>query len=256
VSASKPLVGQTVVVTRAPEQSGELSHLLREAGAQVVEMPLFVLVPVTGQEQQEADAVILGAARGHYEAVLFTSRNAVAFFHERLLTLGLSPDAVAELSSFAIGPATARALIERGYEPPTVATEAVAEGLLATLRQTLGDELSGRRFLWPRAREARDVLVEGLRRQGARVDVAVLYQTQPLASEPGLPQDRRIDWVTFASPSAVRAFHERFGRIEARFACIGPVTAAAAAELGLEVSAVGEQHTVPGLVAAIVRAAS
>ncbi|MEE8174687.1 MAG: uroporphyrinogen-III synthase, partial [Dehalococcoidia bacterium] len=40
---------------------------------------------------------------------------------------------------------------------------------------------------------------------------------------------------------------------ETTIACIGPVTAATAAELGLKVDIAAREHTIPGLVAAIVK---
>lgn len=252
--SARPLEGRVVVVTRAPEQAGELSDLLRAAGARVVEVPTLVMVPVSGDEAARAQAAAKAAARGEYDGALFTSKNAVAFFHEVALAHGLSASHFASLPLFAIGPATARALVERGYEPPVVAGEAVGEGLVTTLRETLGLQLAGKRLLFPRAREARDVVVEGLRAAGADVDLVVLYETRPVTGGPGLPAGVAVDWITFASPSAVRAFHQRFGGLRARVACIGPVTAKAARELGMEVAAMGAEHTAPGLVAAMIEA--
>ncbi len=244
-----------MVVTRAPEQSGELVKLLTDAGARVVEVPTLVTVPVDGDELSLVDAALRDLAAGAYDGVIVTSRNTVAFVHERLLALGLGAAAVAGTPVFAIGPATARALVERGYEPPTVAEEAVAEGLLATVRDALDADLAGMRFLLPRAREGRDVVIEGLRRAGARVDLVVVYETRPVTSGPGLPAGTRLDWVTFMSPTAVRAFVQRFGNLRTKVAVVGPVTAKAVREAGLEVDAMGEEHTAAGMVAAMVAAA-
>jgi uroporphyrinogen-III synthase len=64
--------------------------------------------------------------------------------------------------------------------------------------------------------------------------------------------------VTFASSSTVRNLVSLLGD-EAEvlkskaMACIGPVTAATAAELGLKVDIVAEESTIPGLVEAIVK---
>jgi uroporphyrinogen III methyltransferase/synthase len=252
--SARPLEERVVVVTRAPDQAGELSELLRAAGARVVEVPTLVMVPVAGDEAARAKEAAAAAARGEYDAALFTSKNAVVFFHDLVLASGLSAARLGIVPLFAIGPATARALVERGYEPPVVAGEAVGEGLLATLRETLGERLEGKRVLFPRAREARDVVIEGLRSAGAEVDLVVLYETRAVTGGPGLPAGVAIDWVTFASPSAVRAFHQRFGDVRARVACIGPVTAKAVRELGMEVGAMGAEHTAPGMVAAMIEA--
>jgi uroporphyrinogen-III synthase len=72
--------------------------------------------------------------------------------------------------------------------------------------------------------------------------------------------DRRIDVVTFTSPSSVRSFAELYGAEAAAdllhataVAAIGPVTAEAAAQLGITTSIVPAQYTIPALAAAIVK---
>ena len=64
-----------------------------------------------------------------------------------------------------------------------------------------------------------------------------------------------IDAVTFASSSTVRAFAAAGlwppGGSTALIACIGPVTAATARELGLPVGLVAGEYTIPGLAAAL-----
>lgn len=254
-AVSPALRDRTVVVTRSPEQSGELARLLAAEGARVVEVPTLALVSVGGEERAAAEAAVRAAVAGTYDGIVLTSSNAAGFFHELVLATGNDASALGDVELFAIGPATARALVERGYRAPTQPREAIAEGLLATVREVLADEVPGKRLLLPRAREGRDVLIAGLRAAGAHIDVVVLYETRALTNGPGLPADGRVDWVTFASPSAARAFVQRFGDVGAKVACIGPVTAKAAEELGLRVAAVGEEHTAAGLVAAIVAAA-
>jgi uroporphyrinogen III methyltransferase/synthase len=64
------------------------------------------------------------------------------------------------------------------------------------------------------------------------------------------------DWLTFASGSAVRFFHQAAGTLDGpRLASIGPVTSAALRELGREPDVEASDHTPAGLVAALVAAA-
>jgi uroporphyrinogen III methyltransferase/synthase len=60
--------------------------------------------------------------------------------------------------------------------------------------------------------------------------------------------------VTFTSSSTVTRFLEVAGaeRLPPLVACIGPVTAATAREAGLTVTVEATEHTIPGLVAALV----
>src|SRR5207247_8828910 len=107
---------------------------------------------------------------------------------------------------------------------------------------------------------------EDLRKQGAEVTEGIAYRT--IAAEPqreGEPDiyrmllDRRIDVVTFTSPSAVRTFVKVVGAEPAAdllrttiVASIGPVTAEAAAQCNIETTIVPAQYTISSLVDAIV----
>ena len=71
--------------------------------------------------------------------------------------------------------------------------------------------------------------------------------------------EREIDAVTFTSASTVRHFVELLGAEVAAdllrattVAAIGPVTAEAAAQLGIEATVVPEEFTIPALVDALV----
>ena len=121
--------------------------------------------------------------------------------------------------------------------------------------------LRGARVLLPRAEGARDTLVEGLEARGARVDELKLYRAAVPrdADVEGLRRlrDGEIDVVTFASSSAVRNLVEMLGGDleplrRVRIAAIGPVTAEAVREAGLEVSVMAAEYTISGLVAAMV----
>jgi len=61
--------------------------------------------------------------------------------------------------------------------------------------------------------------------------------------------------ITFMSPSAVKSFSQLIGGQNrtslldnVKIACIGPVTAEAAKDLGLKVDGVAERYTVEGLI--------
>ena len=116
---------------------------------------------------------------------------------------------------------------------------------------------AGDRVLLPRAESARPELVEGLRSCGAQVDEVTLYRAAVPAKAPAEALDDlragRIDIVTFTSSSTVRNLAAMLdGDIECLqkplVACIGPITAATARELGLRVDVVASEHTVEGLV--------
>src|SRR5205823_12609044 len=73
----------------------------------------------------------------------------------------------------AIGPATKKAIEQRGVKVDVVPEEYVAESIVRSLRR----RVKGKRVLLVRAKVARDVIPRELRKAGARVDVVEAYQT-------------------------------------------------------------------------------
>jgi uroporphyrinogen III methyltransferase/synthase len=72
-------------------------------------------------------------------------------------------------------------------------------------------------------------------------------------------QEKKIAAVTFTSSSTVNNFVEMLGQKEYKtlvngvaVACIGPVTAKTAEELGMKVEIVPREYTIPALVDAMV----
>ena len=194
-----------------------------------------------------------------YDWVVFTSVNGVEHFFSRLDRGGDVRD-LKGIRLAAIGPATAAALGSRGlkpdYVPPEYRAEAVIEGLLAK-------GIAGSRVLIPRALEAREVLPEKLAQAGAEVDVVTAYET--VLEDTGTEDMKQmlsageIDIITFTSSSTVKNFAQLLDGMDlsslagsVTVACIGPVTADTARELGLSVDLVADDYTIPGLVQALI----
>src|SRR5206468_7237723 len=73
---SRSLFGRTVLVPRAREQAGRLSALLRERGAEPLEVPTIEVRPPPSFA--ELDRAVAGLAGGAYEWVALTSAHGVA----------------------------------------------------------------------------------------------------------------------------------------------------------------------------------
>ena len=257
-SSARPLAGRRIVVTRAREQAGALSDALRANGAEVIVAPMIRIEPLGAEALAPLRAAL--EQLGRYRWVVFTSANTVRIVCDRLAEWGVSPSVFAGAPVAAIGPATASALSEHGVQADVVPERFVAESVVEALAARGG--LRGARVLLPRALEARDALPDGLRAFGAETEIIPVYRTVTAAGDGrALAADLlggRVDAVTFTSSSTVRHFTELVGAEAAgcgRFvtAAIGPVTAATARELGLDVAIEAEEYTVPGLVAALVR---
>jgi uroporphyrinogen-III synthase len=246
-----PLAGRRILVTRRPEQAGALRERLAEQGAEVVEVATLEVAPP--DDPGPLDAALRGLY--HYHWLLFTSANAVRFVADRFAALGLDPArALQGVRVGSVGPTTTSALHERlpgvdvSLEPEA---DFRAEGLVAAL----GD-VEGRVILFPCSDKARDELPVTLEARGARVEAVTAYRTRvPSDLGPRLSAclDEGVDLVTFASPSAVDGLVQSLGPRSAGLACavIGPVTAGAAREAGLDVRATASPSTAEGLVAAI-----
>ncbi len=249
----RPLHGKKVIVTRARAQASGLAKTLRGLGAEVVELPAIRIEPRREQPKVREAA----AAVGVYELICLTSPNGVRLLFEAMAAADLDARALAGVTVAAIGPGTARALAARGVIADVVPERFVAEGLI----EALGDlDLEGQRVLVARATEARDVLPEWLREQGAAVDVVALYETvreQP--DEEAIAAAQNADYVTFTSSSTVtnltEALGERFPR-GARVVSIGPVTSEAIQAAGLSVDVEAKRHDVDGLLQALLDDAS
>ena len=248
-----PLFGRRVLVTRSEDQAGELVRRLRAAGAEALVVPLICARPL-------ADPAGLDAALSRlasYDALLFTSANAVRFFAERAAARGV---ALAGPRVFCVGPATAERAREAGLAVDLVpAGRYDAEGLLAALRRAL--PLAGRRFLLPRAEAAREVLPEGLRAAGASVDAVPIYRTEAAPFDAAALRARlaagEIDALSFTSPSTVRHFlaaldePARAAAARCAVVAIGAVTAEALRRAGLAPSVVAERPGAEALVEAL-----
>ena len=258
-SSTRVLDGLTIIVTRPKGTAAALSEPLKSLGASVLEVPV-IRFDWPGQFD-EMDKAIEAISTEKYDWVIFTSVTGVRFFFERAGTLNIQVQNNTAVKIAAIGPATASALEDRGFEVNFVPEIYVAEEIISGL----GD-LKAKRILLPRADIARKALPELLRDGGALVDEVATYRTLHVDHEVAFLDQLReeilsesIDWLTFTSSSTVRHFVELLQSAnvdadkikELKVACIGPITERTARDLDLNVKLVAAQHDIPGLIDAL-----
>ena len=243
-----PLFGERIVVTRAKSQAAELTFRLRQLGAEVIEIPVIELAPLS--DYSVLDAAI--AQLETYEWVVFTSVNTVEFFLQRIRACNRDWRAIRGRIC-AIGPATAKALDP--IIPELIPEDHHSEGVAAAFRAY---EMRCARVLLPRASAAREVIPDALTAMGATVEVVDAYTNViPTDAESRIrTMKTKPTWITFTSGSTVKNWLALAGRESldgVRIASIGPATSEVIRKHGLQIDAEPASSTMDGLVDAITR---
>ena len=253
---NRPLLGKKIVVTRARQQASNLVEQLESLGAEVLECPTIKIVPPESHDPTDKAVASVGA----YDWIVFTSVNGVKAFFERLFAKGKDSRALGGLRTAAIGPVTAETLLQYGIRTDILPKNFRAESVVEAFAD---QDVSGKKVLLPRAEEARPVIPVELEKLGATVDEVAVYRTvQDKENVDALLADLKkgaVDMVTFTSSSTVKNFKALIPETEfsdllkgVDIACIGPITADTAAELGFTVAVVADEYTIPGLCEAVV----
>jgi len=254
--AEKPLIGKRILITRARDQAGAFSSSLKDLGAEVIELPTIEIVPPVSWKGLDRAIDLIDS----YHWLIFTSANGVNFFWQRWKEKN-KDRLPSSLKVCAIGPATAYQLMEKGVEVHYTPKEFVAEAILKGFEKSMP---KGKRILLARAKEARDVLPEGLRKMGAKVDVVEAYRTvKPKGGSKRLKEllmKGKIDAITFTSSSTVNHFVELLKKEDLQavlknvtIACIGPITARTAKNWKMRIQVQPKEYTIPALTQAIVQ---
>ena len=260
MSLEKPLSNKTILVTRAQRVGDELVTQLENYGAKVFYSPTIEIIDP--ENYAPLDKALSNLSK--YDWVIFTSRNAVEKVIARMSKLNVALSDLSKLKILVVGLATAKTL-EKAQIPVSLIPEVFhSEGALNSLQKYYQntDLLAKCSFLFPRAEIGRDILPVELTKLGAKVDLVTAYKTSiPTNAKTDLLNifDReKIDLITFTSPSTVSNLAELIAPEnlsvllkKTLVACIGPVTAKAAKDFGLEVDICPNQSSVIDLVIAI-----
>jgi|WetSurMetagenome_2_1015567.scaffolds.fasta_scaffold09963_2 uroporphyrinogen III methyltransferase / synthase len=249
----KPLQGRTVVAACSESKLEELAAGLQGLGAKVLPFPVIELRPL--EDTRLVDRAI--ESLHEYEWIIFTSVHGVRFFLQRLRAVAREQQAIPNIC--AIGPATAKALVESGYTVALVPEKFAAEGIIEALETRVGGlgVLAGCRILIPRAKEGRDLLPNALLAAGALVDVVPCYQNaRPDPDENILNQLRTVnpDMFVFTSSSAVRNMIDILGYEDGKrmllkmvVAVLGPITGSTVESYGKFAEIIPRESTVASL---------
>ena len=244
----RPLAGVRVLLTRPKELSSRMAALLRQDGAEVLELPAIRTVPA--EDGAPLAQSLKELEKGGYDWLVFTSPSGVRIFFEKLTELS-DIRALAGVKAAAIGQGSEKALRSFGIKADFVPSAYDAETLGRELRQICRP---GQRLLIPRARIGDPALVEELRKGGelSVTDLPIydtVYASSPAVDEKALLEAGEIDYAVFTSASTVKGFAEAVGETDysgVKAVCIGKQTAAAASALGMQVRT-AEKASLPAL---------
>jgi uroporphyrinogen-III synthase len=240
------LAGKRILVTRPRDQAKVLCDRLEARGAIPIPFPTIEIAPLL--DYAKLDLAIRHLA--DYDWVIFTSVNGVKAFWERLKAMGTDLGMGKKIA--AIGPATAEAVRKHGASVAFMPNEYIAEAIAAGL----GD-VQEQRFLLPRAELARETLAIELKQRGAHVDEIAAYRTLPAVPDADSLKalQQGVGAITFTSSSTVRNFvaieitkHLDYVPV---IACLGPITAQTARDVGLAVTITAADYTLDGLITAL-----
>ncbi|HKW23147.1 MAG TPA: uroporphyrinogen-III synthase [Ktedonobacterales bacterium] len=252
------LAGRVVVVTRAEHQAAALEALLQSEGATVYRYPCLAIAPP--DNPGPLDEALRAAVAGQFDWLALTSANAVDAVAQRMATLGLPSGSLTRLRVAAVGPSTARA----AEEALGLRVEMVPESGYSALDMAEAfPDITGARIMLPLSALDNNEMIRALMRRGASVTGVTAYQPGTSHGGVDLPKllaNGAVDAITLTSGSTannlMRRLQSEGGDAQTLqgvcLACIGPSAAQAVEALGLRANVVASEHTLAGLVQALV----
>jgi uroporphyrinogen-III synthase len=251
------LAGKVVIVTRAEHQAAALESLLQAEGATVYRYPCLAIAPP--DNVAPLDDALRAATAGRFDWLAFTSANAVDAVAQRMVAIGMRPDALAAVRIAAVGPSTARAVADSlGLHVETIPDN----GFSALDLAAAFPDITGARIMLPQSALDNNEMIRALMNRGAYVAGVTAYQPGMSSGGVDLPKllaDGNVDAITLTSGSTANNLARRLqsegGDIDLLqgvcLACIGPSAAQALEALGLRTDVVASEHTLVGLTQAL-----
>lgn len=249
----KPLSGKSVLVTGTTSMVDRLSPILKEEGAEAIS---FSLIRTERMRLPELDVALKEIDK--YNWIVFTSANGVECFFEEMQEIRKDIRDLAHIRFAVIGDGTKKALEDHGIFCDFIPTAYSSKDMAEAMVPHIGKDES---VLLLRAEEANRVLPDALEEAGISHTCISLYHT--VIDERKADELNRlikmVDYVTFASSSAVRGFVsmvDNLDEVKGKYISIGPVTTKTAQENGLSVAKTAVVYTARGMVETMIQDAA
>ena len=235
-----PLNGLRFLVTRQDTPDSSLSEMLQSQGASVITAPMTRIIQPKSWDS--FDETVMSSTK--IDWAVFTSSNGVSQCISRMLELKVDPKIFfSKISIACVGKSTSSTLAQHGITAAIVPEHFQSEGLIKAFSQC---DLMNKRCWLIQAESPRKTLSLALQKQGALIIPTPVYRTVPSGNDNSFLLDElektKLDWIIFASPSAVQNFHlvlpDGFWEslaLKPKIACIGEITESEVNSLGWSV---------------------
>ncbi len=183
-----------------------------------VHVPLIKIVPA--ESYKEFDSYITHIR--NYDWIVFSSRYGVEYFFQRFRNLGFDARRLHNAKIAVIGQSTRNKLNMYGINADLIPQDESSRGLIEAFKR---EDLKGKKIFIPRSNLSDKGIKTLLEEQGAEVIASVAYNNIMPDNLPDLDLSS-FDEIMFTSPSTVRNFKKRYGKIpvDITVKCIGNVT--------------------------------
>lgn len=251
---SQLLQNKTFISTRPTGASDELSRLLNQNGATLLEFPLIEIKA----ESLSAEEKQLFSQLEQFHWMILTSPNGVRYFFEFLKDITGNQKLPETLQIAVIGEKTEKTLEKYGYSAAFVNPGSTAEDFAEPFAQHLKTSGVKPKIVLPLGNLARTVIQYHLQKFADCTRINI-YKTEIPESVDKIMakqiENENYDMLIFTSPSGIQNFLQLFPTFKnknIRMACIGETTARAAREKGFQPLAVAQNSSAAGLVESIV----
>ena len=239
-SKKSPLSGLRILVTRQDSPESSLSIILKSQGAAVLSAAMTRIIPP--ESWQSFEETVKNSVK--IDWAVFTSSNGVSSCISRLKYLQIDPQSFfSKIKIACVGQSTSSALSKHGIKVELIPKLFQSEGLIDAFSQY---DLKNKRCWLIQAESPRKKLRLALKKQGAKIISTPVYRTVPSIKDTSFLleelEQEKLDWIIFASPSAVKNFHQLLSdgfwenlKVKPKIACLGETTESSVKRLGWSV---------------------
>jgi uroporphyrinogen-III synthase len=250
-----PLKNKLFISTRPAGRSGEMKNLFESAGAELLEMPLIKIEPLSISAEEKK----LVKNIKQFDWLILTSANGVHYFFETFNKISEKQKLPAHLKIAVIGNKTQKKLKEYGYSSNFVNPGNTAEDFSEAFLKHLQKEKTQPKILLALGKLARTVIQNQLKTTAKCTRINFYTTVIPEKVDPIILkqiEEDRYEMLIFTSPSGIKNFLKiaaaRYPE-KLRVACIGEITARTARENKIEPLVIADKATTTGLLDSIIK---